>query len=266
MAKSIEEWQVIIKKLEGVMKTSPNEEQRIRVFRQIKEAKLEISKIQGDSNEGKAGSDDGSIDFTDDPSAQDKKESPAAESKHYELIQTSGIQPVHPLSESDDINFVASSIVEFENEYWGVLSDYHLTLDYAHSNKRDAFLNILENIKRGIKEYTKILDQMGNTPREEFKKQLQTMALKQERAVIMETVDFFHDMKEFLDMLISDYNNHGNIIMNPSDPLEFDKLYGEKKLNHKTVIEGITLASQFLEETLDHVKLPRLFSKKGKPK
>lgn len=267
MAKTIEEWQVIIKKLEGVMKTSPDEEQRIRVYRQIKEAKNEILKIQGSDpvSNPDIGAEDDSILFTDDTAPQQTatQNAPKNEERQYKFIQTTNILPVHPQSESDDINFLAQCITEFENEYWGAISDYHLDLDYAHSNKRDAFLNKLENAKRGIKEYIKILEQYAGANRDDFKKQLLSMASKQERAVIMEVVQFFSDLAEFIETLISDFDNHGNIIMNPTDTLSFDKLYGDKKLNEKSVIDGIRQTAEFIDEVLDHIKLPNLYRKKA---
>jgi hypothetical protein len=67
---------------------------------------------------------------------------------------------------------------------------------------------------------------------------------------------------DFLDTLITDFEGNGNIIMNPSDVLEFDKLYGEKKLNKKTVIDGVKQTFIFVQEILDFVNLPNIYKKR----
>ncbi len=264
MAKTLEEWQLVLKQLEGVLKTSKDEEQRLRVFQQIKGTKKEIIRLSNDNADTTLpplGPDE--IEYKDDQEPANSKTEAEIE-KTYQIIHHLNIIPLHPLSLNEDINFIGTAMQEFENEYWGVLSDYHLNLDYANSNKRDAFLTKLENNKRGIREYIKILDEMAHTNRDDFKKQLLSMASKQERSVIMEATEFFHELMDFLEALSLDHENHGNIIMNPLDVLEFDKLYGEKKLNKKTVIEGVNQTLIFVQEILDFVNLPNIYKKRSR--
>jgi len=289
MAQSLEELKLIIKKLDGVYKTTRNSAQKERVWKQMSEIKKIVERMES-SGELTDSDMDVVVEINDslrsdappaaaatagpsgEPEADPGEEAPAApapEEKHkqptgsgYRIIATIPIKPIHALCQNDDVNFLASILTECENEYWVALSDNHLDLDYNHANKRNTFFTKMENTLRLLKEYLKILEQMEHTSRNEFKSQLQAMAVKQERNFIIETVNFLYSLEEFLGTLISDNENHGNIILNPEDVIEFDeKLYGDKKLNGVTVIEAVRRSYALVAETLEFMNLPNLGQK-----
>jgi hypothetical protein len=275
MADRKEELQNIIRQLEGVYKTSRDQGQKNRVYDQLKEIKRELQTLLESSQAEGKGTDEAPSSETPDSSLEQPADRPkqapptggngstpgAASAQQYRLIHSLRIDPIHPLADNDEVNFLAAAMKEFEDEYWGALSDYHLTLEYAQSNKRDSFLTMLENNKRHFKEYIKILEEVEHQPREEFKKQLQNMALKQERHVIMETTNFFNQLQEFLENLLADNENHGNMILNPDEVLKFNKLYGEKKLSGMKVIDGVKESLEFLDESTKYLHLPSFYRK-----
>jgi hypothetical protein len=284
MAKTRADLEDALKKLDGVYKTTSNAAQRERVFRQIRELKRLIESVT-DGAEIPENDQEIIVDLGEPaapslasasepagPSAQtpaDASPSPAPtpppvkESSKYTTLAGIDIKPIHPLCNNDDANFLATMFAEFEDEHWGAISDYHLKLDYNHSNKRDAFFDKLENNKRLLKELVKIYEQMEHTSRSEFKAQLLSMATKQERNFIVEGVTYFYGLQEFLNLLTSDYDNHGNIILNSDEEVKFGKLYGNKKLSGMTVIQAVKRTEQFLNELLDFLNLPNLYKKGG---
>ena len=290
MAQSLEELKSVIKKLEGVYKTTSSQKQKERVWHHMAEIKKIVERMEAsgeltDSDmdvvveindslqEDSAGA---TVSWSSSPAPHrgeeaetaDEPEAPKANvpgkpvGSGFQVIATIKINPVHALCQNDDVNFLASILVECENEYWVALSDNHLDLDYNHANKRNTFFTKMENTLRLLKEYLKILEQMEHTARNEFKAQLQSMAVKQERNFIIETVNFLYSLEEFLGTLIADNESHGNIILNPDDKIEFNvKLYGEKKLNGVTVIDAVRRSYALVAETLEYMNLPNLGQK-----
>jgi len=273
MAKTKEDIEMILKKLEGVYKTTSNPVQRERVFKEICEVKKILESIPEDGIISDKDSEviinleenfpnvSQEVSNSEENKSEENKETTEQTTKKYETIADVKIKPLHPLCNNDDVNFLATMFNEFEDEYWGAISDYHLDLDYNHSNKRDTFFNKLENNKRLIKELIKIYEQMEHTTRQEFKAQLQSMANKQERTFIIEAVNYFYALRDFLILLVENYDSNGNIILNADDIIKFEKLYGEKKLSGLKVIDAVKRTLLFLNEVLDFINLPNLYKK-----
>jgi len=246
----------IIKQLEGVYKTTKDEEQRKRVGRQIVQLKrnLEMPDIDTPSFEkttNKENSDKSKVieEIKEEPNSSkiDNKESIV----EYESLHDLQVVPIHNRSKNKDVNFFAAILTEFEDEFWPALSEYHLKLDYNHSKKRDAFFDKLEISKITLKELLKVFDQLEHSLNAAHEEQLNVMAKKQEREFIMKMVDFLSELRNFLKIILNNNEEGGNIIIEPKHILKFDKLYGNKKLSNTTVLSAIKTIYQFVQDALD---------------
>jgi len=246
----------IIKQLEGVYKTTKDEEQHKRVGRRIVQLKrnLEMPDIDKPSLEkttNKENSDKPKI------IEETKEETKSAEIENtdpiveYESLHDLKVVSIQNLSKNKDVNFFTAILNEFEDEFWPALSEYHLKLDYNHSKKRDAFFDKLEISKITLKELLKVFEQLEHSLNAAHEEQLNVMLKKQEREFIMKMVDFLSELRKFLKIILDNHDEGGNVIIEPKHILKFDKLYGDKKLSNTTVLSAIQTIYQFVQDALD---------------
>ncbi|MCK4778358.1 MAG: hypothetical protein KAS39_08245, partial [Actinomycetia bacterium] len=157
-----------------------------------------------------------------------------------------------------EVNLIQYILNEFEMEYWGVLSDYHLRLDYNKSFERDKFYNLLEKLKRSLSEFLKIVEDYHSAAVQSYKSNLKSMMLKARHSLLVETGTFIDSVKVFLDILIKDNADGGNLILNPTDKLNFDKIMGKKKLEGMEVIDGLKFVNKFINEAIVILNIPDL--------
>ena len=264
-----EKLEEILKRLEGVYKTTIDPKQKERVKKEIDalKAKIKASKpleskevlLENESTEKvikpevekENKTDAGIMSFTED----------------FPILSKIKIEKIHPFSDDNEINMVVCYLREFEKNYWSALSDFHLKLDYNHSRERDKFYDQLEGCNRILRDYIKNLDEFEKAQIESYKERLKMMKLKVGRAFLIATYEFMKSLNNFINYLIQDYNNKGNIILNPDEIIKFSKLEGNnKELAGKTVIEALKQVFNFTEEFLKMIKIPdEILAIKNKP-
>lgn len=250
----IEKLKNILKQLEGVYKVTTNPAQKSRVKEDIEKIKNQIDNIL------KYGEEEILTDTENEVEEKDviveEKESTEKLIEHSQSLSKFKTRLVHPLIKNNEINLAISYIEIFEDELWGMLSDFHLKLDFYHSREREKFYNKLENLKRIIKQYIDVLNELSNIANDHYADKLKSMKNKQERAILIEAVKFMNEMNIFLDKILKDHDNDGNILLNPTDKINFSSIEGIKYLNNKEVLESLRFINTYCVEFVEIIQLP----------
>lgn len=251
----------IIKKLEGVYKITVDPKQRERVKKELARLKQELKKVEGESEE--VLTEEEEVEEIKKISAEEIQEEASSieispeERESFPLLSKVPVEKIHPISDDPEIDMAAAYLKKFEDELWGALSDFHLKLDYNHSRERDKFYDHLENCARLLKDYINILEELSHTDSEKYKERLRLMKVKVGRAFLIAATEFMKEMNDFVNYLIKDYSNKGNIVLNPEDTIRFSKLEGEdKELDGMSVMDALKYVSQFTGEFVEKIKIP----------
>lgn len=155
-------------------------------------------------------------------------------------------------------------IKEFEKEYSFILTSYKIIIvPTFENNKRVDYKNKLIDMYTPLNNLNELMKDYFNTVKgiEEIKNdKLMNQFDKYNRVTSFEgkrskqsfelkksALEYFSELKQYLDKFINDYNNQRDIIENPEDELHFDKeVEGEKKVEGKKIIEAIMDADAFI--------------------
>ncbi|HOG63989.1 MAG TPA: hypothetical protein PLD82_00960 [Spirochaetota bacterium] len=257
---------LLSRQLEMVLRTSGNPDQKKRVSQQL--AALKKDRLRLD--EGSFGEDDIRR-YLGDVSAQqvesDEEEGSEETVGRFPLLSAVMIQPASPECNEQEVNEIASFLRHFEREYLSVLGNYQLKLDFNHAQKRDTFFNLYGAIQHSLKSYLDVVHDIssGRVASGEHADSLRQMKRKLFMDLIMKTSDFTHGLHDFLSLLISDYQNGGNLVLNPEQVLVFDPLHGHRELDGMQIAEGIERIRLFLDEFSEYLNVPGLKKMQNRP-
>ena len=261
-----EKIRLLSRQLEMVLKTSGNSEQKKRVSQQL--ANLKKDRIRLD--EGSFGEDDvrrylGDVSL--DKGEDDDEEEDDAGVSRFSLLSAVEIQPASSECTEQEVNEIASFLRHFEREYLSVLGNYQLKLDFNHAQKRDTFFNLYGAIQHSLKSYLDIVHDIagGRVASGDHADSLRQMKRKLFMDLIMKTSDFVRGLHDFLSLLMSDYQNGGNLVLNPEQVLAFDALHGHRELDGMQIAEGIERIRLFLEEFSEYLNVPGLKKMQTRP-
>ncbi|MDH4128263.1 MAG: hypothetical protein OEV44_05880 [Spirochaetota bacterium] len=245
--------QQIIRNLEGVLKTTSNDVQRKRVYKEIQQWKEELDKLPRNFL-----FDNDTINF--DKDVKTEKSNPL---DNYELLKHIPIIKVNSEVNNRELNEIYTFTKYFEDEYLGMLSEYHIKLDFNYSHNRDIFYSQIHDVHLAIKSYADVLEKANKSNIEtEQKSRLKLTAQGEYRNVINKISDFYNKLFEFVNNLVDNYDNHGNLISNPKSKLHFNSnVNSSMVLEGCTVIEGVKDLHRFLTELLDYLNLPNIKKK-----
>ncbi|MDH5681497.1 MAG: hypothetical protein OEZ36_07915, partial [Spirochaetota bacterium] len=142
----------------------------------------------------------------------------------------------------------------------GIIGEYHLKLEFNQSQSREVFYTSIQDIRIALANYGDILakldeERMNVTAQARLKMESQA----EYRNVINKMGNFYRKIFKFLDNLVKDFVNGGNLIINPHDKLHLDKdLAYSQVLEGCTVIEGLKDFHNFLSELLEYHNFPDL--------
>ncbi|MDD5067566.1 MAG: hypothetical protein PHF84_11030 [bacterium] len=247
----------ILLQLEGVYKVTLDSKQKERVRKDIDKVKKQIEHEMkyGEKNVLKENEPEAGVEV--------KTEGSPPANETDRLIQQSAvlskfpITNIHPLLINEEINAAIFYLQIFENELWGPLSDFHLKLDYFYSHEREKFYNKSEVVKRLIKQYFDVLDELSNLEiNNVYSEKLKIMKNKQERVILIEGVKFISEIDIFIEQLINDYEGSQNTILNPNDAINFSDIEGKRFLDGWVVIEALRFISKFCKEFMEIIKIP----------
>ncbi len=238
----------LLRKLEGVYKITSDAAQKERVAKEIKNLKDRIENItETPENEDDSNSSE---------NISNEYDIPDDDMSEFKILSQIEVKKVHPLSNDEEVNEAASYLNFFEAELWGILSEFHLRLDYFYSKEREKLYNGIEPSLRILKEYKEILDEIKRSINNEYKEKMNLMRNKLSRAFLIESMSFMKKVNVFLSNLIKDYKNGGNIILEPEYSISFPSIEGEKMLNGKNIIEAIEYVYDFTNEFLQRINIP----------
>lgn len=262
MSEEIEKIKKVIKQLEGVYKISSSEEQKHRIETELKKLHFDLKKAEAEVKEGIVTESKETEEEELDETRNIELDAVTVQEGNTTLLDEIEIKTIHKNSNDEELNRLSTYIDEFEHEYWAVLSDYHLNLDFNTSMERDTFYGKLEGCKRSIKAYQKTLDEYDRENlSKEYIQQLNNMKTKQRMTLIVDVNEFFREVEIFVSRLIEDYKNSGNIVLNPLQKLTFSKLEGKKKVSGKKVIEGLEQVYNYTNEVINFSNLPKFINK-----
>ncbi len=246
--------QTIIRNLEGVLKTTRDDTQKRRVYKEIqhwkKELEMSSNALIDLENEEYEKSAPGNH-------SENSHIDPLEEFEILKLIKI--IQFNHKLN-NRELDEIYTFVKYFEDEYLGMLGEYHIKLDYNIAHVREGFYTKVHDIHLAIKNYAESLLRIDNNTFDSSQKSRQKMDAQVEyRNLISKVGEFFKKLYQFIDNLIEDNQNGGNLVSNPHHKLKFDsKLDVSQVLQGCTVIEGLKDLHHFLSEIMNYLNLPDL--------
>ncbi len=239
----------MIDNLEGVLKTSGDADQKKRVTVEILKLRKELERnplrILDDEDE----------DSEETIQQEEELKDPL---DYYDILKHIPIQQIGRGFYNREINEIYTFIKHFEDEHLGMLGEYHLKLDYDQSIARDSFYSKIHDLHTVINHYANALEKYEQLKDSLSDKTNQKLLVQEEyRNLLTKLGNFFRKLYKFVDDLVENYNNNGNLVLNPHDKLSFDSSLGESQvLNGCTVIEGIQDLHRYLTELLEYLNLP----------
>lgn len=169
------------------------------------------------------------------------------------------IEPASPHSTDPDVNFLATVLRVIQREYWPVISDQHIKLDFSHGAERDSLRNKMEGAHRNLKVLTETIEEYALAENQDFREQLLKMKNKHTRVFMYELNGILKKMNEFLRKLVNDLNTNGNIIMNKGEILKFNPHYEEaRELDGISLDQGIRDFSEYTAQAIKRLNLPEI--------
>lgn len=250
MPMSVDNLKDILKKLEGVYKISSDVKQKERVKLDIEKLRVQIKELEEYGEEEVLEPEDDQEELV-----SEVKEKSEVE-KQNTILSKFPVKKIHKISKDNEVNAAATYVDVFETELLGALSEFHLKLDYYHSKERDKYYNSFENLKRLIKQYIDILEELFHATVSAYIEKLKLMKNKHNRALLIDSVKFMNDMSTFLNKIIKDYDSKGNIILNPHEKLCFSNIEGKKMLHQWEIIVALRYIRDFGWEFIKAINLP----------
>ncbi len=258
-----------LKQMEGIIRTSPNAEQRARVSREILKYREKLSglapgkdfsKSNADQIRAELGLEAGAASGAQGAvAAQAQSAAGGRATAGYSILQKFPVQKGSPNSSDPDVNFLSTVWTVINVEYWPAISEQHCKLDFSHSSERDGMRAQLENISRNLKVLLETIEEYSGAEKQDFREQLLKMKNRQTRAFIFDSNEALKKLREFLEKLCDDVQSRGGVVMNKAEPLRFNA-----RFEKATVLEGVSVADgliefhQFVAEAIQHLNLPQL--------
>ena len=146
----------------------------------------------------------------------------------------------------------------FEKEFFTILSEVRLKLDFKHSLERDSFYHRFENLRRlfdNVHEDSSTVDLYSGQQHEE---DMRKRSFKKKRNMIVEADKFMRSVAGFSGALVTDIEAGGLICLNAGDTLRFDRLEGKRFFEGKTVHEALRELKSFAREVIEFLNVPQI--------
>jgi len=240
-----------IKQLEGVLKTTPNQDQRERVKKAVDKLRKTLKAMYPDVN----------LSELEDTIFSELMALPKSRTKNikdYECLKDIEINNITPYKDDVEINDAASIMKYYEDKIWGVLSDQHTKLDYSNSNDRDTLYRKLDGCERALKVYCQTIEDLGKAMSSEFNSQLQMMRVRQGRLFLFEIHEFFSGAENFVSNIISNSEFGGTMILNHDEEIKSEEYENDTLFEGWKVLDSLKYMKKFLNESLSYINFPEL--------
>jgi len=244
--KDIKNKKIVLKQLEGVLKTSSSKLQKKRVIKEIKSIRKDINELEVLLHDI-LGNMEKEPDFKEDDSG------------NYKILNNIQVKRYNKMHSDGEMDALISYLNFFEMNYLPILSEYYIKLDFNHSLKRDSYYAKYLEIKKILKEYDYELDILYND-------EYNNVALYHDKAIIykirhqfmIDVNNYFRDLKSFVKTLLDDYHTGGNIILNPDNEIELSEFENHRKLDGYNIVNAIEEIYIFCEEIIKFLSIPIL--------
>ncbi len=239
--------QKMVNQLQKIEKGAVNELQKIRVAYDIERYRRKMQEI---SPEG----------LPDNIAQQlfnaNQKKAGKGEDK-MRVISQFPVMKISPHSNDSEINQIGTLMNAIDLEYIPILGEGHIKFDYSHNTEKDGVLKYMENLRRNMKILIETIEEYAGTEKPEFREQLARMKNKQSRIFIAEAGETLSKFQEFLAAVNAEINEGNNVILNMDEPIKFNPRYEKATLlEGKSILEALREFHQFVNETLEVIKLP----------
>jgi anion-transporting ArsA/GET3 family ATPase len=254
-----------IKSMQLIIRTSPNKEQVERVKKDLYKYLKKLQSYVPDFDPLKE-----TIDQLEKRIFQDafSYDVPTQSKTTEETIEQSWdvkipLKKASPHCNDPEINFLASALEIIQREFWPVLTEQHIQLDFTHSQERQSIRLGFDEIQRELKSLLETIEDYALAESPDFRDQLYKMKNKQIRLFLINTNEFLKKLKDFLVRLLQDLDKRGSIIKNPNDTITFNPQFEEATwLNGYSIRSALTEFVDLIQFILKKINLPDFKQKK----
>lgn len=251
-----------IKSMQSIIRTSTNPAQVERIKKDLSQYLRKLKELVPDFDPSKETIEELSrrLYFNNSTS---KEKTTFSEDKTSQWEIKLPLMKASPYCNDNDVNFLYSVLEFLRKEFWPVLSDLHLQLDFTHSQERQGLRLEFDEILRELKSLLETIEDYAKSESPDFREQMLKMKNKQTRTFIINVNNFFKKLKDFVSKLIEELNKMSGVIKNPNEIIRFNPQFEEATLLDDYTISGALLEFlDFIQFVLKKINLPDLKQKK----
>ncbi|GIX42718.1 MAG: hypothetical protein KatS3mg129_2451 [Leptospiraceae bacterium] len=173
------------------------------------------------------------------------------------------LKKASPHCNDPEINFIYSAIEFLQKEYWPILAEQHIHLDFTHSQERQSLRLEFDEVIRELKSLIETIEDYALAENPDFRDQLYKMKNKQIRVFLINVNDFFKKVKDFLSRLLEELDKRSSVIKNPDDKIVFDPQFEDASLlNGYTIRAALVEFISLMQFIIKKINLPDFKQKK----
>ncbi|BDA78101.1 hypothetical protein LPTSP3_g10310 [Leptospira kobayashii] len=238
--------QKMLRHLEKIERNAKNDTQKERVAFDIERYRRRVQEV---SPEG--------VPENLDQAMQNVKARAENPGTKHKVISQYPVMKITPNANDTEINQIGTLVNIMDLEYIPVVGDAHIKFDYSHATERDSVLKYMENLRRNMKILIETIEEYAAADKQEFREQLSRMKNKQSRIFIAESYETFVKFQEFLHSVNDEIKEGNNVIMNMEEPIKFNPRFEKATmLEGRSIMEALREFQQFVDESVDLIKLP----------
>jgi hypothetical protein len=156
-----------------------------------------------------------------------------------------------------EVRHIALYLGHFEREFLPILTETRLKLDFKHSLERDSFYRRFQEVQRRLDDWREAhrrLDDGGFN--RDLESDVRTRIFKLERNLTVEASRLFRAVQRFADILLEDARGDGVKCLNGDEPINFDRIEGERLLAGLPVTDALQTLAGFAAEVAGYLRIP----------
>lgn len=233
----------LIHQYETVYRTTTDADQRDRAGRELKELRAYRAKILA-------------VNVIDRGKVADPGDAADALAG-YPVLSRLVAGDTEPWEGDQEVRHIALYLGHFEREFLPILTETRLKLDFKHSLERDGFYRRFQEVQRRLDDWQEAhrrLDDGGFN--RDLESEVRTRIFKLERNLAVEASRLFRAVQRFAAALVEDARGDGVKCLNGDDPIEFDRIEGERLLAGLPVVDALQALESFAEEVAGYLRVP----------
>jgi hypothetical protein len=156
-----------------------------------------------------------------------------------------------------EVRHIALYLGHFEREFLPILTETRLKLDFKHSLERDGFYRRFQEVQRRLDDWHDAHRRLDNGGfNRDLESEVRTRIFKLERNLAVEACRLFRAVQRFAGVLVDDAHGDGVKCLNGNEPVEFDRIEGERLLAGMPVTDALQTLESFAEEVAAYLRVP----------